>query len=105
MSLHHLSGLKQPAWTQSELDARHDEIVARYPGGLTYKQWRRIALESAREDDVVHPHPVGDFSVRTSLMIKLLLEGYVERRCRPDEVGPWYITKAGRAFLASGAES
>lgn len=87
--------------TEEQLDARYDEIVAKYPNGLTFKQFVQIALESADEDGRIYPHPVGTWMDRQSLMMRMFFDGFVCRRARRNEPGPWYITDKGREYVAS----
>lgn len=82
-------------------DERHADIVRRYPDGLTPQQFRDETLASADDDGKLHPPSAGDFFSRTSLLLGMWFDGLIERRCRHDESGPWFITDRGRAAAAA----
>lgn len=81
-------------------DERHADVVRRYPGGLTPAQFRHEALASADEDGKLDPPSIADWFRQQSLLIGMWMDGLIERRCRPDESGPWFITDRGRITLA-----
>lgn len=85
--------------TDAELDRRHDEIVAKFSGGISPKQWRIVTLESADDDGRIYPHSLADPFKVYSLLIGMFMDGLIQRRCRHDEAGPWFITDQGRKLL------
>lgn len=85
--------------TEEELDRRHAEIVAKYPGGLTPKQYRKVVLESADEDGRLYPHSLSSFFDQTSLLLGMYMDDLITRRGRHNEPGSWYITDKGREAL------
>jgi hypothetical protein len=88
--------------TESELDRMHEDIVARFPIGLTPCQFVQVTLESADEDGRVYPHSITDCFARHSLLTRMWLDGLIENRGgahnKPFE---WYITEKGRARQAA----
>jgi hypothetical protein len=85
--------------TEDELDKRYDEIVARYPDGLTGVQFRQIALESADDDGRIYPHPIESFA-RISILLRMAIDGHIENRGGGhNKPFKWYITDKGREFL------
>jgi hypothetical protein len=78
-------------------DKRHEDVVRRYPGGLTPAQFRHEALASADEDGKLDPPAIADWFKGQGLLIGMWMDGLIERRCRRDEAGPWFITPKGRA--------
>lgn len=76
---------------------RHEDVVRRHPGGLTPATFRAEALASADEDGKIDPPALADPFAAMSLLIGMWMEGLIERRCRRDEAGPWFITAKGRA--------
>ena len=83
---------------------RHDYVVRTFPGGLNGLQFAALTLLSADDDEVVDPPSVGDFFQKQSLILRLCLDGLIERRCRRDEAGPYYLAAKGRAQLERAAE-
>ena len=77
-------------------DERHADVVRRYPGGLTPAQFRHEALVSADADGKLDPPAIADWFKQQSLLLGMWMEGLIERRCRRDESGPWFITDKGR---------
>lgn len=92
--------MAEPSWTDEELDRRHDEVVARYPGGLTTAQFRLVALESVRDDGIVH-FPNVEFIKGMSIIIGMHLADLVHRPGGHHAKGPYFITEKGREYLAA----
>jgi hypothetical protein len=96
---------RHPKWgcsVKAETDsreARHQQVVRRFPGGLTPKQFVQVALESADEDGKIDPPSLADWFAGQSILIGMWLSDLIERRCRRDEAGPYFITEKGREFL------
>lgn len=87
--------------TPEELDRMHDDVVRRYPGGLTPLQFRIVTLESADENGKVYPHSVADWFRRQSMLFAMSWkEGLIESKNRHDEPYDWRITDKGREWLA-----
>jgi hypothetical protein len=77
----------------------HDEIVARFPSGLTPDQFRALTLESADDDGKLDPPSLADWWTQQSLLIDMYLKGLIEKSGTGrmyDRGGPWFITEAGR---------
>jgi hypothetical protein len=72
---------------------RHEDVVRRYPGGLTPAQFRDETLASADEDGKLDPPALADWFKQQSLLMKMWMDGLIERRCRRDEAGPWYLSR------------
>lgn len=78
---------------------RHEDVVRRYPGGLSPAQFRHEALASADEDGKLAPPALADWWTRTSLLIGMYMEGLIEQRGPGrayERTGPYYLTEAGR---------
>lgn len=81
-------------------DERHEFVVREFPDGLTSVQFAALTLLSAGDDGVVDPPSVGDFFQRQSLIFSLwIVEGLIERKCKRDEAGPYYLTKRSIELL------
>jgi len=81
-------------------DERHDFVVREFPGGLNGIQFAALTLVSAGDDEIVDPPSLADWWKRQSLILGLWVrEGLIERRCRRDEAGPYYLTAKARAYL------
>ena len=81
-------------------DERHDFVVREFPGGLTGAQFAALTLVSAGDEGIVDPPSVVDYFQRQSLILGLwFCEGLIERRCRRDETGPYYLTRKAVAML------
>ena len=81
-------------------DERHEFVVREFPDGLTSVQFAAVTLRSAGDDGVVGPPSVGDFFQRQSLIFSLwIVEGLIERKCKRDEAGPYYLTKRSIELL------
>lgn len=54
----------------------------------------------AGEDEIVDPPSLADWWKRQSMILGLWMrDGLIERRCRRDESGPYYLTAKARAYL------
>jgi hypothetical protein len=95
--------------TKAELDAMHAAIVARFPDGLTPRQYRRVILESADANGRVWPHSVDvpeEPLYRQSMLLRMWWEDLLAHL--DDGSGrPWMhqparykITDKGRKWLA-----
>ena len=81
-------------------DERHDWVVREFPVGLNGVQFAALTVVSAGDDGIVDPPAVADWFKRQSLILGLWMrEGLIERRCRRDEAGPYYLTTKARAYL------
>lgn len=78
-------------------EQRHEDVVRRFPGGLSPRQFRALALESADEDGKLDPPSLADWFATQSLLLGMFFDGLIEKRCRRDEAGPWFITEKGMA--------
>lgn len=95
--------------THEEQDAMHDAVVARFPGGLNFPQFKLATLESADPDDGrVYPPDLADWLGRQSWIIRLMFDGMLDHlddgSGRPRQHQPMNslrITDKGRAWLAS----
>jgi hypothetical protein len=94
--------------TQADLNRLHDEVVAKYPGGLTKVQFRIVTLESADEDDDgrVYPPSLANFCQVQSWLMELafmdgLLTHWDDGSGLPAMHQPmrYKITDKGRAWL------
>lgn len=81
---------------------RHEDVVQRYPGGLTPAQFRREVLASADDDGKLDPPALADWFKRQSLLIGMWMDGLIELRGkgRDQPMWPWFITEKGRAAAA-----
>jgi len=86
-------------------DERHADVVRRYPGGLTPAQFRHEALMSADEDGKIDPPSLSDWFAAQSLLMGMFFDGQINKRCRRNEAGPWFITEKGRAAIAAATRS
>lgn len=77
-------------------DERHADVVSRYPGGLTRAQFEHETIASADEDGKLDPPALADWFRQQSLLMGMWFDGRIERRCRRDEVGPWFLGRASR---------
>lgn len=90
--------------TEEQLDKRYDEIVARYPDGISGVQFRQIALESADEDGRIYPHPVAGM-IGYSLLMRMWLDGHIENRGGGyNKPFKWHITDKGREFARANGQ-
>ena len=80
-------------------DERHAYVVRAFPGSLTGLEFAALTLLSADDNEVVDPPSVGDWFQRQSCILRLSLGGLIERRCKRDEIGPYYLSETGREFL------
>jgi hypothetical protein len=80
-------------------DERHDYVVRTFPGGLNGLQFAALTLLSADDYEVVDPPSVSEWFQKQSQIMRLWLDGLIERRCRRDEAGPYYLAAKGRALL------
>lgn len=85
--------------SEAELDDLHEKTVARFPGGLTPKQFALVTLESADEDGRVYPHSIADFFVKQSILYRMAMDDLIDNRARHDAPCEWFITDKGRAFI------
>lgn len=79
-------------------DQRHEDVVNRYPGGLTPAQFRHETLVSRDENGQLDPPALGDWWTQMSLLMGMYFEGLIERRGAGrmyDRGGPWFITAKG----------
>jgi hypothetical protein len=79
----------------------HAEVVAKYPNGLTPKQFRYLTLSRTDEDGCVEVPSIQDWWAAQSMIMGMCIEGLITRKCRRDEKGPYYITDKGREALRS----
>lgn len=79
---------------------RHEDVMRRYPSGLTPAQFRHETLASADSDGQLDPPALSDWFVTQSLLLRMWMDGLITRRCKRNEAGPYYITDAGRAAIA-----
>lgn len=86
---------------------RHDDVVRRYPAGLTPAQFKHEALASADADGLIDPPAIADWFVQKSLLISMWMEGVIELHGsgRDKPMGPWYITKKGIAIKSQAPEA
>jgi hypothetical protein len=82
---------------------RHEDVVRRYPGGLTPAQFRHEALASVDADGKLDPPALADWFKAQSLLISMWMDGLIERRARRDEPGPWFITHKGRGAMVQAS--
>lgn len=81
-------------------DERHAWVVRWFPCGLNGVQFAALTLVSAGDDEIVDPPSLADWLKRESMILGLwMLEGLIERRCRRDEAGPYYLTPKAMAYL------
>lgn len=97
--------------TEADLDRMHETVVARFPGGLTAKQFRQVTLESADDDDNgrVYPPSVqgapGNPFIGYSLLIGMAFDGLLDHwddgsgRPRMHQPARYRITNKGREWL------
>jgi hypothetical protein len=82
-------------------DERHEDVVRRYPGGLTPAQFKLETLRSAGDDDKLDPPALADWFKQKSLLISMWMDGLIELRGtgRDQPMAPWFITQRGRKQL------
>ncbi len=85
--------------TDAKVDRMHDETVARFPGGLTPEQYRRVVLESADEDGLLYPHSLANWFHQQSLLMGMFMEGLIKTNNGYHEPFKWIITDKGREAL------
>lgn len=85
--------------SEAELDARHEAAVARFPGGMTPAQYRRVVLESADENGRVYPHSLADYFLQMSLLMGMMMDGLIQHRGGYHVPFDWHITETGRSAL------
>ena len=78
---------------------RHEDVVRRYPGGLTPRQFRHETLASADDGGKLDPPALADWFKQKSLLIGMWMDGLIELRGkgRDQPMGPWFITGKGRS--------
>jgi hypothetical protein len=85
-------------------DERHAFVVRSFHGGLNGIQFAALTLLSADDDGIVDPPSVGDFFQRTSMILALSFKyGLIERRCKRNEAGPYYLTVKARDSVRAAA--
>lgn len=93
--------------TDAELDVMHDDVVARYPEGMTPAQYRQVVLESADSEGRVYPHSIDNYFTKTSLLIGMWFDGLLthwdDGSGRPIKQQPsnYRITDKGRDALVA----
>lgn len=82
-------------------DDRHEDVVRRYPGGLTPAQFRREVLASANADGELDPPATADWFAAQGLLMGMWMDGLIKLRRpgRNQPMWPWFITEKGRALL------
>ena len=81
-------------------DERHDWVVREFPGGLNGVQFAALTVVSADDDGIVDPPSLADWFKRESMILGLWMrESLIERRCRRDEAGPYYLTPKAIAYM------
>ena len=72
---------------------------------MTKDEYRRLVLESADADGKIDAPATADWWVGMGLLMGMYMRGHIERRGPEprmyDRIGPWYITRLGRAALAA----
>ena len=87
--------------SDAELDAMHDAVVARFPGGISPADYRRVVLESADDAGRVYPHSLSNMFHQHSLIIGMFFEGLIRTDSPRNAPAIWKITEAGRAALST----
>jgi hypothetical protein len=86
--------------TEADLDQMHENVIARFPGGVTPKQFYLVTLESADDDGRVYPHSILDVFKQHSLLLGMMMDGLIVNRGRGyNSPYEWHITDQGRAWL------
>lgn len=62
---------------------------------ITREEWQMNALASADDDGKLEFIQI-DFFTAISWIVDMVLKGWVTRKDKHNETGPWYITEAGR---------
>lgn len=100
--------------TDEEQDRMHDAVVARFPGGLNFPQFKLATLESADADDDgrVYPPHLADLLGRQSWIIRMMFDGLLDHlddgSGRPRQQQPMNslrITEKGKKWLAESGFS
>jgi hypothetical protein len=92
-----------PRWgTHEQRDSRHEEVMRRFPGGLSWEQFVYCTLESARDEtDLVEiPSVTGNIFDLHSNELRMLMDGLIMHREGPYAPIRWRITPKGREMLA-----
>lgn len=99
--------------TEPDPRLTHEEIVAKYPGGLNGLQFRDLTLASADADGRVDPPSLADWFAAQSMLMRMewdgllerrvLVEGKPGRRCTVKDAGAYCITDKGRSAMAAAA--
>lgn len=89
--------------TAEELDRMHDDVVRRFPSGLTPDQFRLVTLESADEDGKVYPHSIADVLLQHSMLLHMAVkDGLIDNRGGGyNKPYDWHITQKGRDWLGA----
>lgn len=88
--------------TNEERDNRHEEVMRRFPGGLSWDQFVYCTLESARDDSdlVEFPSLVGDIFSYHRRTFKMFMDGLIVSREGHKAPMLWRITEQGKLRLA-----
>lgn len=82
---------------------RHEDVMRRYPFGLTFAQFQHETLASADADGILDPPALADWFKQQSMLLRMDWDGLIERTGPQaryyDKTGPWRITDKGRAAL------
>lgn len=82
------------------VDERHEDVVRRYPAGLTVEQFRHETLMSADADGKLDPPSITDGLTREGLLICMSIAGLIKNHKHPVRYpGDWRITDKGRAAI------
>lgn len=87
----------------SEIDALHEDIRKRYPGGLSYEQFKIATLGTADDEGRVYPPPLegfGTFQMLTKMSLFDRLLDYRGTHHTP-YIPNHFINEKGREFLAA----
>lgn len=81
-------------------DERHEDVLRRYPAGLTVEQFRHETLMSADADGKLDPPSITDGLTREGLLICMSIDGLIKNYKNPVmHPGDWRITDEGRAAI------
>ncbi len=107
---------RKPMKSDAERDQMHDDVVARFPGGLSVDQFRLVTLESANDEEggLVYPPSItspGNPLIHYSLLISMSFDGLLghwdDHSGRPylHQPARYCITAKGRSWLADRRRS
>lgn len=97
-----MSDIAERWGTDEERDRRHEEVMRRFPGGLSWEQFVYCTLESARDegDLIEFPSLTINQLDSHSLALRMFMDGLIVSRGGYHSPLRWRITRKGRDRFA-----